>query len=115
MDAFSIVQYVKGVSVWCVLGARAHSLYAPHFPVYGTDKASIKMPRFLTKCLPSVLVRRHDKQLVSHDEHTSTYNYKYTFSIELIPLCKDDLVCLPAKVGPGLVKLSSRQSWVDPA
>jgi hypothetical protein len=31
---------------------------------------------------------RHDKQLVSHDEHTSKYNYKYTFSVEIVPVCK---------------------------
>ena len=31
---------------------------------------------------------RHDKQLVSHDVHTSNYNYKYTFSVEVAPLCK---------------------------
>jgi len=31
---------------------------------------------------------RADKQLVSHDIHTSTYNYKYTFSVEIVPVCK---------------------------
>jgi nonsense-mediated mRNA decay protein 3 len=31
---------------------------------------------------------RHDKQLVSHDTHTSQYNYKYTFSVEIAPVCK---------------------------
>jgi hypothetical protein len=31
---------------------------------------------------------RSDKQLVSHDIHTSTYNYKYTFSVEIAPVCK---------------------------
>jgi nonsense-mediated mRNA decay protein 3 len=41
---------------------------------------------------------RHDKQLVSHDTHTAEYNYKYTFSLEIVPICKDDLICLPPKV-----------------
>jgi nonsense-mediated mRNA decay protein 3 len=31
---------------------------------------------------------RADKQLVSHDIHTATYNYKYTFSVEIVPVCK---------------------------
>ena len=31
---------------------------------------------------------RTDKQLVSHDTHNNTYNYKYTFSVEIIPVCK---------------------------
>lgn len=31
---------------------------------------------------------RNDKQLVSHDTHSNTYNYKYTFSVEIVPMCK---------------------------
>jgi NMD protein affecting ribosome stability and mRNA decay len=31
---------------------------------------------------------RADKQLVSHDSHSNTYNYKYTFSVEIAPVCK---------------------------
>ena len=31
---------------------------------------------------------RSDKQLVSHNTHTSTYNYKYTFSVEIAPICR---------------------------
>ena len=31
---------------------------------------------------------RSDKQLVSHDTHTTVYNYKYTFSVEIVPICK---------------------------
>lgn len=41
---------------------------------------------------------RHAKQLVSHDTHTAIYNYKYTFSVEIVPICKEDLICLPPKV-----------------
>ena len=41
---------------------------------------------------------RHDKQLVSHDTHSASYNYRYTFSVEIAPICKDDLICLPAKL-----------------
>jgi nonsense-mediated mRNA decay protein 3 len=38
------------------------------------------------------------KRLVSQDLHSNTYNYKYTFAVEIAPICKDDLVLLPAKV-----------------
>lgn len=38
------------------------------------------------------------KKLVSHDEHTKEYNYKYSFFAEVVPLCKDDLVLLPKRV-----------------
>ena len=41
---------------------------------------------------------RHDKQLVSHDTHSAEYNYKYTFSVEIVPICKEDLICLPPKL-----------------
>eukprot|EP00955_Chlamydomonas_euryale_P096452 365012-Chlamydomonas_euryale.AAC.1 len=55
-----------------------------------------KLVDFLQSVVP---VRfRTDKQLVSHDTHNNTYNYKYTFSVEIIPVCKDDLVFLPAKL-----------------
>ena len=41
-------------------------------------------------------------QLVSHDEHAGTYNYKFTFSVKLVPICKEDLCLLPHKVHHGL-------------
>ena len=58
---------------------------------------------------------RADKQLVSHDIHTQAYNYKYTFSVEIAPPCRGDLVCLPAKTsaahgGLGPIALVTRVS-----
>ena len=38
---------------------------------------------------------QHARQLVSHDEQSSTYHYKYTFKVDLAPVCRDDLVILP--------------------
>ena len=32
------------------------------------------------------------------DIHSSTKSYKFTFSVEIIPICKDDLVALPIKL-----------------
>ena len=32
------------------------------------------------------------------DIHTSTKSYKFSFSVELVPICKDDLVALPIKL-----------------
>ncbi|KAL4447194.1 hypothetical protein ABPG77_007227 [Micractinium sp. CCAP 211/92] len=61
---------------------------------------AVKFIDFLQTVVP--IRYRHDKQLVSHDVHTSNYNYKYTFSVEIAPLCKDDLVCLPAKQAAAL-------------
>ena len=36
---------------------------------------------FPCRCLTS-------QRLISHDTHSNTYNYKYTFSIEIVPVCK---------------------------
>src|SRR5882757_10211014 len=41
---------------------------------------------------------QHSKKLISHDTHNNTFNYKFTFSVELVPICKDSIVCLPVKV-----------------
>eukprot|EP00204_Picochlorum_oklahomense_P001058 CAMPEP_0118800054 /NCGR_PEP_ID=MMETSP1161-20130426/2076_1 /TAXON_ID=249345 /ORGANISM="Picochlorum oklahomensis, Strain CCMP2329" /LENGTH=525 /DNA_ID=CAMNT_0006727833 /DNA_START=183 /DNA_END=1760 /DNA_ORIENTATION=- len=75
--------------------------------------------------LQSVVPIRHrsDKQLVSHDVHTSNYNYKYTFSVEIAPICKDDLVCLPPKaatshggIGPVVLctRVTNALTLIDP-
>uniref|UniRef100_A0A383VQ78 60S ribosomal export protein NMD3 n=1 Tax=Tetradesmus obliquus TaxID=3088 RepID=A0A383VQ78_TETOB len=63
----------------------------------------LKIIDFLQGVVPARF--RSDKQLVSHDIHTSTYNYKYTFSVEIAPVCKDDLICLPAKLASSLGSL----------
>lgn len=38
------------------------------------------------------------KELVSHDTKNATYNYKYTFYVEIPKINKDDLVVLPKKL-----------------
>jgi nonsense-mediated mRNA decay protein 3 len=50
---------------------------------------------------------KHTKQLISHDEQNADYQYKYTFIVELAPLCRDDLVILPKS-------LSNRLGGVGP-
>lgn len=42
------------------------------------------------------------KRLISHDIHSNVYNYKHTFSVEIVPICKDDIVCLPQKLSKEL-------------
>ncbi|KAJ3689573.1 hypothetical protein LUZ61_018737 [Rhynchospora tenuis] len=48
---------------------------------------------------------RTDKQLVSHDPKSNVYNYKHTFSVEISPICREDLICLPPKVAHSLGNL----------
>ncbi|KAJ3555348.1 hypothetical protein NP233_g12232 [Leucocoprinus birnbaumii] len=42
------------------------------------------------------------EQLLSADTHSNTANFKFTYSVEIIPVCKDDLVCLPPKLARSL-------------
>lgn len=38
---------------------------------------------------------KYSKTLISQDFKDNTVNYKYTTSIDIAPICKDDLVLLP--------------------
>jgi hypothetical protein len=71
------VRYVDPLSVRC--GGRGVSLDAPLS--FGTlaDDCRIK----------------GSEQLISSEKQSNTANYKFTYSVEIVPVCKDDLVCLP--------------------
>ncbi|KAF5176512.1 60S ribosomal export protein NMD3 [Thalictrum thalictroides] len=60
---------------------------------------------FVGKFVPIKKPRGDDKQLVSHDRKSNNYNYKYTYSVEICPICREDLVCLPPKVSSSLGNL----------
>jgi len=49
---------------------------------------------------------KKSQELISLDTHTSTTSYKYTFSCELVPICKDDLVALPTKLAKQIGNVS---------
>lgn len=38
------------------------------------------------------------ERLLSADTHSNTANFRFTYSVEIVPVCKDDLVCLPPKL-----------------
>ena len=67
---------------------------------FGGRASATRFVEFVEGAVPAR--HRSDKQLVSHNIHTTTYRYKYTFSLEIAPICKDDLVCLPAKLSTSL-------------
>ncbi|KAK6931157.1 Nmd3, N-terminal [Dillenia turbinata] len=82
---------------------------------------AVKFVEFLGKVAP--INHRHDKQLVSHDPKSNDYNYKHTFSVEICPICREDLICLPPKValslgnlGPLVIctKVSNSITLLDP-
>eukprot|EP00947_MAST-08B_sp_MAST-8B-sp1_P001961 g1961.t1 len=57
---------------------------------------ALKFVDFLNSVVPCRT--KTSKQLVSADLKSNLFNYKFTFSTEIVPICKDDLVCLPDKV-----------------
>jgi nonsense-mediated mRNA decay protein 3 len=54
------------------------------------------MMNFILKKAPCRI--KTAKKLISHDVQTNNYNYKYTISCEIAPVCRDDLVLLPPKL-----------------
>lgn len=88
---------------------------------FGNRSHAVKFVEFVGKVAP--IKSRHDKQLVSHDSKSNNYNYKYTFSVEICPICREDLICLPSKVavslgnlGPLVIctKISNNIALLDP-
>jgi len=82
---------------------------------------AVKLLAFLGDVVP--LRHKSSEHLVTHDTHSNSYNYKYSFSAEIAPVCRDDLVVLPPKlsasmggIGPLVLvsRVSAAMSLVDP-
>ena len=57
---------------------------------YAHRSHGLKMVDFIGSVLP--IRSRNDKQLVSHDANDNTYNYRFTLMVEIVPMCREDLV-----------------------
>ena len=62
---------------------------------------------FLRGCVP--IRSKQSKRLISQDDSSNTFNYKYTLYAEVAPICKDDLVMLPSQLA-SLLGLSATSS-----
>ncbi|OCH92021.1 NMD3-domain-containing protein [Obba rivulosa] len=71
---------------------------------YSQRSHAIKMVEFLGGVVP--VRSKASEQLLSTDTHTGTANFKYTYSVEIVPVCKDDLVCLPPKLARSLSNIT---------
>ena len=71
---------------------------------YASRSHALKMVEFLSAITP--LKSKASEQLISTDIHSGTSNYKFSYSVELVPICKDDLVCLPPKIAKALGNIS---------
>ena len=63
---------------------------------YSQRNHAEKFVDFLTSVVP--VRSKKSQELISMDIHTSTKSYKFSFSVELVPICKDDLVALPIRL-----------------
>uniref|UniRef100_H2Y9C5 60S ribosomal export protein NMD3 n=1 Tax=Ciona savignyi TaxID=51511 RepID=H2Y9C5_CIOSA len=70
---------------------------------YSSKQDARKFTDFLMSALPCRY--QSSQKLISHDTHSNTFNYKTSFSVELPPVCKDDIVCLPKKLSQQLGNL----------
>ncbi|GME78937.1 unnamed protein product [Ambrosiozyma monospora] len=55
---------------------------------------------FLSSVVP--IKYKRSEELISQDIHSGTSQYKFTFSTEIVPICKDDLVVLPKKLAKSM-------------
>jgi nonsense-mediated mRNA decay protein 3 len=55
-----------------------------------------KFVDFLNSVVPVKV--KNSQELISMDTHTSKRTYKWSYSAELVPICKDDLVAIPIKL-----------------
>jgi len=67
---------------------------------FGFEPYARKLTDFLQTMVPMRF--NTSKKLISHDGKSNTYNYKYVFSVEVVPICKDNIVCLPTKLAKSL-------------
>ncbi|VDN38132.1 unnamed protein product [Gongylonema pulchrum] len=64
------------------------------------------------------------QELVTHDTKNNTYDYKHTFCVEVVPICRDCVVCLPKRTAQSLgnmnqllvcVRVNNVVTLIDPA
>ncbi|XP_033312268.1 60S ribosomal export protein NMD3 [Bombus bifarius] len=72
---------------------------------YANEASARKMVDFLSSIIPCRY--DHSKKLISHDIHSNIYNYKVTYSVEIVPISRDSIVCLPRKLSHQLGGINS--------
>ena len=63
---------------------------------YAQRNHAEKLVDFLTSVAP--VRSKKSQELISTNIQNSTKSYKFSYSVELVPICKDDLVALPIKL-----------------
>jgi nonsense-mediated mRNA decay protein 3 len=89
--------------------AHAQALNIKEMPegmdVYFSSKShAMKFGSFVAQIAPTRT--REAEKLVSHDEQSNVYNYKHTYAIDIVPICREDLVFLPKKIAHSMGGIS---------
>ena len=63
---------------------------------FSAENHARKMVDFLQAVLP--VKSFQSKKLISHDIHSNSYNYKFTWAVDIVPISKGSLVCLSNKL-----------------
>ncbi|KAM3086257.1 ribosome-binding protein [Clarireedia jacksonii] len=71
---------------------------------FAARNSAEKFVDFLNSVAP--VRTKKSQELISMDIHTSTKSYKFSFSVELVPICKDDLVAIPIKLAKQIGNIS---------
>ena len=88
---------------------------------FGERSHALKFIDFLAAVVPTR--SRSAKQLISEDVQSAIRTYKFSYAVDIVPLCRDDLVVLPAKSAAALghmnplalvQRVSSHIFFVDP-
>ncbi|KAL9653875.1 hypothetical protein ABK040_012935 [Willaertia magna] len=87
-----------------------------------SDKSSSKkLVDFLQSVSP--IKMKTSERLVTHDASSNVFNFKYSFSLEIAPICREDLICLPKRlhvsmggIGPFVLctKVNKNLFFIDP-
>ncbi|CAK9112009.1 60S ribosomal export protein NMD3, partial [Durusdinium trenchii] len=82
---------------------------------------AVKFLNFLETVVP--IKYKTSKKIVSMDIKSNEAHFNHTFSVEIVPICKDDVVCLPRKVAQKMgsisqiclcTKVSNALHFIDP-
>lgn len=71
---------------------------------YSQKNHAVKMLDFLSAVVP--IKSKKSEELISIDTQSGNSSYKFSFSVEIAPICRDDLVVLPKKLANSLGNIS---------
>jgi len=71
---------------------------------FSQQNQAVTFNHFLKSVVPIFV--KESKHLISQDTHTGNKSYKYSYSVEIVPICRDDLVALPLKLAKQIGNIS---------